>query len=129
MKKIISLLLLSVFVFGCQREKSNINQIELGSIKNHTVTLTQAQKVAELYTIFNDYEKTSNNIVSLAKTHAKKSVKEVFAMKWDQTVANFYVINFEEGGVMLISGDDRINPILAKSNKGYFKVGKIYPFT
>lgn len=124
MKKIISLLLLSVFVFGCQREKSNINQIELGSIKNHTVTLIQAQKVAELYTIFNDYEKTSNNIVSLAKTYAKKSVKEVFAMKWDETVANFYVINFEEGGFMLISGGDRINPILAKSDKGYFKVGK-----
>lgn len=51
-------------------------------------------------------------------------IKEVFTIRDSEELPIVHVINFESGGFTLISADDRIDPVLAFSEKGSFPSSK-----
>lgn len=51
-----------------------------------------------------------------------KTVKEVFSAPGKDNKSVFHIINYEEGGFVIIAGDKRTTPILAFSYDNYFPV-------
>lgn len=51
-----------------------------------------------------------------------KTVKEVFSAPGKDNKSVFHIINYEEGGFVIIAGDKRTTPILAFSYENYFPV-------
>ncbi len=71
-----------------------------------TVTEQEAIDIAENFMFKN------NSFLS-----SKKSTISHYKHKKDFTTI-MYIVNFESGGWVLVSGDKRVNPILAYSNEG-----------
>ncbi len=54
------------------------------------------------------------------KTAGKKSVeiRNIFSTQ-EKGLITFYTVNFEDGGFVIVSGDDRVKPVLAYSENSY----------
>jgi hypothetical protein len=137
-KLFITFLVMAIAVVGCKKSADNIDDapLEIGEIKNHMVSLAQAEKVSVLHSIYPENlsassKKNSGTSLLSSKTivaqqpKSEKSVKNTFSVKEGQTNATAYVINYNEGGYIIVSGDDRMVPILAHSDKGSFEMTEI----
>ncbi len=59
---------------------------------------------------------------------AKKTIKTIHEIKNDKGKTSFYVINYDEGGFLLLSADRRTQPILRFSDYGNFEINELaYP--
>lgn len=64
---------------------------------------------------------TNSSIKSGRVTFTKRKVKNMKNVPDEDGNDVFYIVNFEEGGFVIMSGDRRINPVLAYSLTGNFK--------
>lgn len=136
MKKIYLLLLvIGISVISCRKGDAP-EPIVLGEIINHFVSLEQAKKIAVLTSMFRYVSpKSSEKLMSTERgqksldTTKRKSIMNVKSVDFDQRNASFYIINYNDGGFAIVSGDDRTPPILAESEKSSFPVieGGYYP--
>lgn len=131
-------MLLFFTTYGCKKEfnsdVSNSKPVEIGEIKSHIVNLDQANKIAVLQSVYpNALKKSMNgkNLLSISsipyvaqEQKLQKSIKSSFSVTYDEIQPTFYVINYNEGGFVIISGDDRTIPILAFSEKNNFPIEK-----
>ncbi|RZK60495.1 MAG: hypothetical protein EOO91_01270 [Pedobacter sp.] len=131
-KLLISLVTLITLFTACKKNSFEIEKlpIEVGEIKNHILNVKQAEKIAILHSMYPDVlskESTQNiyNIYGNPKQHPQKQIKSSFALKEGQTNPTLYILNYEEGGFAIVSGDDRMTPILAYSDKGSFEMTEI----
>jgi|GEM_PF-3793725 len=88
------------------------------SVKADTIDISLAEKVA-----FTLLMQTSTHTVDTLST---EDMKVVFAAKSEGNQTAFYVVNGGDGFV-IVSGDDRITPILGYSNGGHFDPNNIPP--
>lgn len=108
--------------FGCK--KSNIStSTEIGPIVDHIVSMKQAGTVAKLNS------RSGNVSYALVGKTGEKEIKEIKMIAADGSNPSFYVINYVDSGFVIVSGDDRLMPVLAFSNSGSFPVkeNQVYP--
>ena len=115
-KRFLVLTLIGIFIFSCNKDEnfvtmedaadigSFIQYPEVGNFKNRTIykniTLKRKSKSIESITGIPD---ENGNVIS-------------------------YIVNYSNGGFMMISADNRLNPILAYSESNSFVVDEnLYP--
>lgn len=127
MKKLkysLSVFTLIILIFSCSQEDAIITNNDALQNENF-VPLEQANHIARKI-LFDDKLKT-NRLTGNSSKHTKtvKSTKEI---KNTKGKTSFYVVNYKEGGFILLSADKRTFPILAHSNKNEFIVDEsLYP--
>lgn len=96
---------------SCSKDKPIDNEISFS--KEYHVYIEDANKVASkaYYTLSKE---------SLSKKG--KSVKSINELKNDKGVNYLYIINYNDGGFILLSADKRTQPVLAFSDKNNFNV-------
>lgn len=118
-KPFIKLLVLFLLVLSsCQQSLVESLIQSQNDNQSNDVTLEEANKIAIV-------QAPSNLINSInTRSTAKKAVKSTFSVKPQGGAPSMYIINYEGGGFIIISGDYRITPILAYSKTNTFVTDK-----
>ncbi|GMT46403.1 MAG: hypothetical protein IEMM0006_2235 [bacterium] len=87
--------------------------------QNYVVTKDQALSAATNFDFLAN--KAKGNLKSSAKTRKVSSVDEV---KDQDGEPLFYIMNYDSSGFVIVSGDNRVRPILAFSKNHSFKMDK-----
>lgn len=88
---------------------------------DNTVGLSEALEVASSFA-------SSEKSFFLTRS-SDPTVKEAFSIKDTDGLPLFHVVNYEDGGFVLVAGDNRLQPVQAYSTKGKFTANKAaYPF-
>ena len=130
-RKLPSLIIILITVFyGCEKSEPAID-VGIGEIKEHIVTLEQARKIAVLNTMLPSVSKGKSGSFVLKtdssiseKQQVPKRIKDYLAVDCSQKEPSFYIFNYEEGGFIIVSGDDRLYPVLAYSEDSSFPLEK-----
>lgn len=103
-------------VYSC----SNDVELENANIKTQEnfVELSIAKEIARVITF--ETKGNTNASKSITPISITKTVKTIDEIKNEKGKTSFYVINYNEGGFILLSADNRIQPILALSEEGKF---------
>jgi hypothetical protein len=117
------LILISFFFFISCNKEDNFDSNNTNA--KNLVTQETALNIAQHFTAKN----VSANSKTKGNTKISKSVKEIFEQKTNKNNAAFYIINYAPEGFVIVSADNRINPILAYSDTGSFSsdLTKIIP--
>ncbi len=125
-----------LFLGGCKKSSENKSPLfVVEKINNHQISLEMASNIAIVNSIYPEplgrqmttsiHSKKSIWTAKVQKTNPAKSIKSTFTYKDNLGDASFYIVNFNEGGFIIVSGDDRIYPILAFSEKNNIPVENI----
>lgn len=117
------LILILIAMFSCSKEdpleNSNIN------VQENFVELAQVKEIANgIY-----FEAKTNSTTSKGTTSksTKRTIEAISEVK-NEGKTSFYIINYIEGGFILLSADNRTQPILAYSENGKFEPNEdFYP--
>lgn len=119
------LVFILLLIFSCSKDQ----EIETTSLNlnENFVDLLQAKEIAgEIY-----FENKSNSSLSnkgKTTTSIKKTIKTINEIKQKKGSTSFYVINYNEGGFIILSADKRTHPILGFSRDSNFDVDEnLYP--
>jgi hypothetical protein len=110
MNKYVKCFYLSIvfFVYSCQ----NSEELAVQNVDENYISIQEAIKIAEAQS------PPASNING--KNLGKRKVKRTFPIKTGQENPSMYIINYENNGFVIISGDNRISPILAYSDNNSF---------
>lgn len=110
MNKYVNYVCLSIVfcVYSCQ----NSEELTLKNMDTNYVSIEEAILVAEAQSP----PLTNAN----GKLFGKRKIKKTFPVKTGQQNPSMYIINYEGGGFVIVSGDNRTSPILAYSDKNPF---------
>jgi len=115
-KRSVFFILIFLAIFSCSKdnelENSNIN------LQDYFVELSQVKEIVGNL-LFETNTKASSS-KSISVNPSKKTIKKINEVKNEKGKISFYVINYNEGGFVLLSSDKRTQPILAYSEKGKF---------
>ena len=111
MKRLITLFLLSILLVNCNQEETVLMENTNENQYPNLVTTQMANIVSNKF--MDKFKGTGARGVS-------KKIKESFPIVKDSQPI-MHVVNYEGGGFVVISGDNRIEPLLAHSETGYFK--------
>ncbi len=114
MKKELLLFLLILIAFSCE-QRVDISPKPITTDLSNLVNVDQAIRVA--------VKQSPPLFLKNAKVGQAgiQKVKEILAVKPDDSEnPSMYIINYEGNGFVIISGDNRISPILARSDNGTF---------
>jgi Peptidase C10 family/Spi protease inhibitor len=120
--KYFSIVGFSLFVFiAC-----NTNSLEPQSDSDDSEFVISSKEILSLCS--NLDLPTNNSIKSGRVVASKRKIKNMKNIPDEEGKDVFYVINYEEGGFIIMSADKRTKPVLAHSLTGEFKFdSKIYP--
>ncbi len=106
-----------LFAVSCQKHDSQITIIDqnLVSLDQATIVGRNIQLSSTITTII----ETKKSLISKKGELNVKKVLDIIAVP--KISPSFYIINYEEGGYVVLAADKRINPVLAFNDKGYFK--------
>jgi len=117
-KRSVFFILILLAIFSCSKdndlENSNFNAQE------NFVELSQVKKIA--YEINFDTKTTSISSKGVPVKSTKRTIKAIDEVKNEKGKVSFYVINYNEGGFILLSADKRTEPILGFSKSGNFEL-------
>ncbi|WP_196889317.1 C10 family peptidase [Aureivirga sp. CE67] len=117
-KKLLLTLVVGIVMFSCSKEdnpetnqseqdKNIVSEVSAGNLANHIL-----------------FGEGSAN----ARVTRKKKVKTIFTVPDQENNPAFYIVNYEGGGFVIISGDRRMEPVLAFSETNTFDTEeKYYP--
>jgi len=109
---ILLMLVLSAF-YSCQDQTDDFMQVQDA---NHYVSIEKAKDIAQML-----------EVTAEAKTEGKeRKVKEIRGVPDKNSQDAFYIINYEKGGFVIISADNRVEPILAYSEDNEFPLDAEY---
>ncbi|MBE9467296.1 MAG: Spi family protease inhibitor [Bacteroidetes bacterium] len=114
MKKIFVIALILMLGFSCSKKTEIENQIQPN--QENFVSMDMVVDIA--YNIKFPNMKNGSSLKSANKK--TKEVKKIDEVKNKNEVTAFYVVNYNEGGFLLISSDLRTSPIIGFSEKGSF---------
>lgn len=103
------------FMFSCSEDPKG--EVSKGS--DNFIGLSLAKEIGGEVTFEkkgNTYAK--NNTVE----HVKKTIKTIHEAKNESGKTSFYIINYNEGGFIILSADNRTEPVLAFSDESKFVV-------
>jgi hypothetical protein len=110
--------LVAMTLFSCS--KDNEQEIMVNSAQENFVDLTVAKKNGADISFKNaNNSKTNKNS---SEGIVKKEIESIKEVKNEKNKAIFYVINYVEGGYIILSADNRMQPIIAFSDNGKFIV-------
>ncbi|NLP59420.1 C10 family peptidase [Lutibacter sp. B1] len=115
-KQQLFIVLFLLTIFSCSKD-SEMDNTNLLAEQNH-VDLIQIKKIAGEM-LFETSNTSIKSNVPNAKS-LKKTIKDINEAKNEYGNTSFYVINYIEGGFILLSADKRTEPILGFSEKGNF---------
>lgn len=120
MKNLIYLTLLILLIFGCNEQSLDdySNKFEDQNLQNEThVSLAEALLIAETI----EHYDISKNLGS-QKKNQNKTIKDylIVPSRINNNTNSFFIINYNEGGFLIISGNKNTEPILAFSDSNYF---------
>ncbi|MFN3271839.1 MAG: C10 family peptidase [Cloacibacterium caeni] len=111
-----------LFTLSCSENDEIFEKNKISNDENF-VNFSEAKKIASNITFTN-----FSNKAKKSSDASQKKIESINEVKSDNTKTAFYVINYIEGGYILLSSDKRTQPILAFSEKGKFIVDeKKYP--
>lgn len=129
MKKVIYLLTF-VLLFSllmclpsCQKKPDDIKKII--QIENN-VSLDNAKFIAENMSFNKTRQKdllTNGKLMQKSPVKMKKNISSVTSVPDENGVAVFYIVNYENGGFLILAADKRSEPILAFSENSVFPIG------
>lgn len=117
MKQVLKFIVLSFIVISCSNnEMENSNNL----IEKNFVDKTKVEEIATniLHPINNSNQGARNTILSRKKN---KSTNEVLNKNGK---ASFYVVNYKEGGFLILSADNRTQPVLGFSDSNSFQLNE-----
>lgn len=112
------------FIISCSRENEPL--VLTSNTQDNFVGLSLAKEIAGTV-----YFENKTSYISKKNSPIKqitKTIKTIDEIKNINKTTSFYIINYNEGGFLLLSADKRINPILGFSEEGKFIIDeKSYP--
>lgn len=94
------------------------SEVLIESIESHVVSSELAMKIAS------EVLPEEYNSLRSTKGLSQRKISNSFILEDYNKQPALHVINYEDGGFMIISGDDRFTPIQAYSDEGYFPEGE-----
>lgn len=120
-KRIIVFLSLILLILSCSENNEN-SQNSNALAQEYFVDISTAKRIATNI----KYDKTSvKNSITGKKNLSEfiqKTISEINEIKDENLKTSFYVINYVEGGFLLLSSDKRTTPVLGFSEKGKFVI-------
>lgn len=128
--RIIGFILIAfLFLISCQKE--NANNINLLEKSENLISMDDASAIAKRF-LSNKIATSSPGklslISSIKKQNQNKQIASIVSVPDDAGTAAFYVINYEGGGFLILSGDKRVEPILAWSEMNSFPLENVEEF-
>ena len=108
--------LVSLFLASCQDDIS-LNNSEI-TLPKETHTSDSYQKIDTFDVTFTDI----SNVISAKRPLKSRSKDYTISTKVDNSKALFHVVNFQDGGFMILSSTKKVSPILAESENGNFDI-------
>lgn len=101
-----------VFLVSCTKDTpiSNETQNNLNEVPKSTI-------IGIAQNLFKNSGSTNSRVAS-----SNKTIKDIIEHQTHKNQTAFYVINYNEGGFVIIAADDRISPILGFSETGSFSL-------
>ncbi|MDO5969949.1 C10 family peptidase [Flavivirga aquimarina] len=114
-------ILILLVIFSCSKD-NELNELENSNInlQENSVELSQVKEIAEeIY-----FATKTNSSASKGNTvkSEKRTIEAINEVRNEKGKTSFYVINYNEGGYILLSADKRTQPILGYSESGKFEV-------
>ncbi len=123
-KQFLTLVLLGVFLFSCQKE--TIKKTQPALLSETDVSVELATSVAKNFAYDQAVSKQLKRSIEKSAFRAndfksEQKVKKVVSIKSAEQLPAFYIVNLEPEGFVLVSGNKKEAPILAFSETGYFE--------
>lgn len=116
-KLLLTLFLIGLLHFSCNEEEK-IDLIESVIQNENFVTIEEATEIGTLFEYPISYN--INNSTVKSSTKEKKKIKSINKITDESDKTICYVINFENGGFVILSADKRTYPIIAQSESNIF---------
>lgn len=124
-KRFVLLFLLGIILYSCSKDEQSNEKVELQNNENF-VDLAKAREVGE--DIYFSSITNANANKGEVNISSKRTIKTITEAKNDNGKISYYILNYNEGGFILLSADKRTQPILAYSEEGKFEVDEAaYP--
>jgi hypothetical protein len=105
-----------IFVFSCTQDNEHENSNVLS--QENFVELSQVKEIVSGISFTNKCKSSNNDDVTITT----KNVESIHEIMNEKGKTSFYVINYIEGGFVILSADKRTKPILAFSEENNFVV-------
>jgi hypothetical protein len=112
LKNIWLFLLGIIFLISCSKD-------EVVTTKNYSSNEENDVSKETVLVIAQNFFKNTNT-KNQKGTNSTKTVKSIFEHNTNNNNKAFYVVNYDEGGFIIIAADDRVSPVLAFSDSGSF---------
>jgi hypothetical protein len=123
MKRLLFFALISVLIISCK--ENGIESIIPIEQSENFVSIEDATGIASIieYPIIDNLV-LSESVKKNSKTSMSKAVESVTAIPDENGATSYYIVNYKDNGFVMISADNRTNPILAFSNSAKFPLDK-----
>ncbi|MCU4165189.1 C10 family peptidase [Carboxylicivirga caseinilyticus] len=115
--KLVLYILILFLTISCSKEKEIEDSVNV--IDKNFIELSLVRKIAEEVN-FDNKDYPNCVIKSTSSKSTKRTIMTVNEVKNENEKTSFYVINYIEGGFIIVSADKRTTPILAFSENGDF---------
>lgn len=124
-KQLLIALFLGIFIFSCSDNESYETN-DINEKSESFISQNSAKTIAENLLFTNIYN--SKNLISQKNPspNSKKVIKRILNVPDDNNITAYYIINYEEGGFVILAGDKRSEPILAFSETNNFDLDTEY---
>lgn len=125
------LLLLALFLISCNEDSDSLesylieNESVIHTAENDSTTFRKSN--SEFFVTRKKALTVAKNIsfestdLSKERINSNKEIKEIFPVPDEKKNIVYYIINYVEGGFVILAADQRIDPILAYSENSYFR--------
>ncbi len=111
-------------VSGCEKNNEDLNADSTKSSNEQTVSEENYVDLSEALNVGKNlyFLQINDNLANKGERNTKKTIKNSTEIKNNNGKVSFYVINYNEGGFVLLSADKRTRPILGYSDENEFIV-------
>ncbi|NOQ27889.1 MAG: hypothetical protein GQ564_21210 [Bacteroidales bacterium] len=114
-KRYLFLMLIALFIFSCNEDE----EIDLNKSIIQSENFVGIENAKEIGSVF-DFSVNNNTAKSSFEKHKNKKIASINEITDNSDESICYVINYENGGFVIISADKRVYPILAYSESNTF---------
>src|SRR5690606_22854305 len=129
LKKLGPALLVLFFLLSCQKENATNNPLQENT--GNLISLNEASAIAKRFLSTKTAASNPRRLAlksSVREQNQHKQIASIVSAPDDKGTTAFYVINYEDGGFLILSGDKRVEPILAWSETDSFPLENVEEF-